>query len=74
MSEDQRFAEMQPNVATFTTDILTDDITFGGELIAKLNISSTSTDADFTVKLIGACPNNEPENADKPNVVYTILR
>ncbi|SEG47489.1 hypothetical protein SAMN05421847_2414 [Halpernia humi] len=69
MSEDQRFADMRPDVATFTTDVLTDDITFGGELMAKLNISSTSTDADFIVKLIDIYPENEPENPDKPNVI-----
>jgi putative CocE/NonD family hydrolase len=70
MSEDQRFAEMRPDVASFTTDVLTDDITFGGELMAKLNISSTSNDADFIVKLIDVYPDNESENPDKPNVVY----
>lgn len=69
MSEDQRFTEMRPDVATFTTDVLTEDITFGGELIAKLNISSTSTDADFVVKLIDIYPENEAENPDKPNVI-----
>ncbi|WP_417429515.1 CocE/NonD family hydrolase [Halpernia sp.] len=69
MSEDQRFADMRPDVATFTTDVLTEDITFGGELLAKLNISSTSTDADFIVKLIDIYPENEPENPDKPNVI-----
>ncbi|MBC7556692.1 MAG: CocE/NonD family hydrolase [Chryseobacterium sp.] len=69
MSEDQRFAEMRPDVATFTTDDLTDDITFGGELMAKLNISSTSNDADFIVKLIDVYPDNEAENPDRPTVV-----
>lgn len=57
------------SVATFTTDVLTDDITFSGELMAKLNISCTSTDADFIVKLIDIYPENEAENPDKPNVV-----
>lgn len=70
MSEDQRFAEMRPDVATFTSKVLQDDITFAGELLAKLNISSTSNDADFIVKLIDIYPANEPENPDKPNVIY----
>ncbi|HPW87812.1 MAG TPA: CocE/NonD family hydrolase, partial [Kaistella chaponensis] len=56
MSEDQRFAVGRPDVITFTTDILTEDMTFGGELMAKLNIASTSTDADFAVKLIDVYP------------------
>ena len=56
MSEDQRFAVGRPDVLTFTTDILTEDLTFAGEILAKLNISSTSTDADFAVKLIDVYP------------------
>lgn len=71
MSEDQRFTELRPDVATFTTDVLTEDITFGGELMAKLNISSTSTDADFMVKLIDIYPENEWANSDRPTVVYS---
>jgi len=70
MSEDQRFALSRPDVVTFTTDYLTEDITFAGEILAKLNIASTSTDADFVVKLIDVYPLDEPANEDKPNVVY----
>ncbi|MGZ5210363.1 MAG: CocE/NonD family hydrolase, partial [Kaistella sp.] len=56
MSEDQRFAVGRPDVLTFTTEPLTEDLTFGGEITAKLNIASTSTDADFAVKLIDVYP------------------
>jgi uncharacterized protein len=70
MSEDQRFATSRPDVLTFTTEILTDDLTLGGEITANLNIATTSTDADFVVKLIDIYPADEPENKDKPNVVY----
>lgn len=69
MSEDQRFAEIRPDVATFTTEILTEDLTFGGEILAKLSIASTSTDADFFVKLIDVYPADEPQNPDKPEVL-----
>lgn len=70
MSEDQRFAVSRPDVVTFTTDYLTEDITLGGEIMAKLNISTTGTDADFIVKLIDVYPLDEPQNNDKPNVLY----
>lgn len=70
MSEDQRFATSRPDVLTFTTDVLTDNLTFAGEINANLTFSSTSTDADFVVKLIDIYPYNEPENKEKPNVVY----
>ena len=70
MSEDQRFALSRPDVITFTTDYLTEDLTFAGEILAKLKVASTSTDADFVVKLIDVYPLNEPQNEDKPNVLY----
>lgn len=70
MSEDQRFAENRPDVASFTTPVLTEDMTLGGEIWAKLKVMSTSTDADFFVKLIDVYPPNESENPDKPEVLY----
>ncbi|WP_338375347.1 CocE/NonD family hydrolase [uncultured Flavobacterium sp.] len=70
MSEDQRFAINRPDVVTFTTDYLTEDITLAGEIMAKLKIASSSSDADFIVKLIDIYPADEPQNADKPNVLY----
>jgi putative CocE/NonD family hydrolase len=70
MSEDQRFALSRPDVVTFTTDYLTDDITLAGEILAKLKIETTSTDADFIVKLIDIYPADEPQNSDKANVLY----
>jgi uncharacterized protein len=70
MSEDQRFALSRPDVVTFTTDYLNENITMAGEIMAKLKIATTSTDADFVVKLIDIYPPDEPENKDKPNVIY----
>ncbi|MFK7113387.1 CocE/NonD family hydrolase [Flavobacterium oreochromis] len=69
MSEDQRFATSRPDVITFTTDILTEDITFAGELTANLTVSSSSTDADFIVKIIDVYPANEKENPERPSVI-----
>lgn len=70
MSEDQRFALNRPDVVTFTTEYLTEDVTLAGEIMAKLKIMSTSTDADFIVKLIDIYPIDEPQNTDKPTVLY----
>lgn len=70
MSEDQRFAEGRPDVLTFTTDVLTEDITFAGEIMAKLNIASTSTDADFAVKLIDIYPEDFKPAEKKEGVIY----
>ncbi|WP_379969286.1 CocE/NonD family hydrolase [Epilithonimonas sp. UC225_85] len=70
MSEDQRFASYRTDVVTFTTEVLENDLTLAGEILAKLKITSSSTDADFIVKLIDIYPADEKSNADKPNVVY----
>lgn len=70
MSEDQRFAVGRPDVLTFTTEPLTEDLTFGGEIMAKLNIASTSTDADFAVKLIDVYPEDFKPVEKKDGVVY----
>ncbi len=56
MIDDQRFASRRPDVLTFSTDILTEDITLGGPLVADLMTAISTTDADFVVKLIDVFP------------------
>jgi hypothetical protein len=56
MTDDQRFASRRPDVLTFSTDVLADDITLGGPLVADLMVSISTTDADFVVKLIDVFP------------------
>ena len=70
MSEDQRFAEGRPDVLTFTTEVLTEDLTLAGEIMVKLNIASSSTDADFAVKLIDIYPEDFKPVEKKDGVIY----
>jgi len=67
MSEDQRFAGRRPDVLTFRTDVLTEDLTLGGEIMAKLKVSTTGTDADWVVKVIDVYPPDEPNHPYMPN-------
>jgi putative CocE/NonD family hydrolase len=67
MSEDQRFAASRPDVLVFKTDVLQEDVTLGGEIMAMLKISTTGTDADFFVKLIDVYPDNEKNHAFMPD-------
>ncbi|MFN4144205.1 MAG: CocE/NonD family hydrolase [Runella sp.] len=67
MSEDQRFAARRPDVLVFQTEPLGEDLTLGGEITAKLKISTTGTDADFFVKLIDVYPGNEPNHPYMPH-------
>ncbi|MVM31946.1 CocE/NonD family hydrolase [Spirosoma sp. HMF4905] len=72
MSEDQRFAGRRPDVLTFKTDVLTEDLTLGGEIMAKLKVSTTGTDADWVVKLIDVYPPDEPNHPYMPNKNITL--
>ncbi|GAB2647210.1 CocE/NonD family hydrolase [Emticicia sediminis] len=66
MSEDQRFAGRRTDVMTYETEVLTEDVTLGGEIMANLKISTTGTDADFFVKLIDVYPGDEPNSPYTP--------
>lgn len=56
MTDDQRFAARRPDVLVFETPVLTEDITMAGPVLAKLNVSTTGTDADWIVKVIDVFP------------------
>ena len=62
-TDDQRFAARRPDVLVYETEPLTEDVTIAGPVRPKLKIASTSTDADFVVKLIDVYPNGLPECA-----------
>ena len=66
MSDDQRDAARRPDVLSFETDTLTEDITIAGEILAKLKVAMTGTDADFIVKLIDVYPPNHPNYEHNP--------
>lgn len=58
MTDDQRFASRRTDVLTFETEILNNDITLAGPVIADLRASISTTDADFVVKLIDVFPDD----------------
>jgi putative CocE/NonD family hydrolase len=58
--EDQRFVNNRPDVLSWETDTLTNDITITGNLLAKLFASTTGSDADWIVKLIDVYPAEYP--------------
>ncbi|MGC4099753.1 MAG: CocE/NonD family hydrolase [Ferruginibacter sp.] len=58
MTDDQRFASRRTDVLTFSSPVLTDDITLAGPLVADLMVSLSTTDADFVVKLIDVFPDD----------------
>ncbi|MDE3235766.1 MAG: CocE/NonD family hydrolase [Bacteroidota bacterium] len=56
-TEDQRFVTSRPDVISFSTDTLTEDMIVTGAIKAHIFASTTGTDADFVVKLIDVYPN-----------------
>jgi putative CocE/NonD family hydrolase len=58
MTDDQRFASTRTDVLVFQTDILTNDLTLAGPVTPDLQVSTSTTDADFVVKLIDVFPDD----------------
>lgn len=56
MTDDQRFAARRPDVLVFESDVLDKDVTFVGDILAKLKVATTGSDADWIVKIIDVHP------------------
>jgi len=69
MTADQRFAERRPDVLTYRTPILTEDVCVAGPIEVELHVSTTGTDADFVVKLIDVYPDSFPDPEPNPTNV-----
>lgn len=72
MTDDQRFAARRPDVLVFKTDILQEDLTLAGPLVANLIASITGTDADFIVKLIDVFPDDFSYGPSEPSEHYRV--
>jgi uncharacterized protein len=62
MVEDQRFAHQRPDVLTWETDTLQEDVAVAGNLSARLFASTTGTDCDWIVRLIDVYPESYPKD------------
>ena len=58
--QDQRFVENRPDVLTWQTEELTEDLTLAGQVTSKLFASTTGSDSDWVVKLIDVYPQKYP--------------
>lgn len=57
---DQRFVHLRPDVLSWETEPLVEDITVTGRIVARLFASTTGTDSDWIVKLIDVYPEDVP--------------
>ena len=61
-TEDQRFVDGRPDVLTWKTEPLTEDVTVAGDITARLVAATTGRDADWVVKLIDVFPDSVPDH------------
>jgi putative CocE/NonD family hydrolase len=62
MIDDQRFAARRPDVLAYQTDVLEEDITLVGPVVADLWVSTSGTASDWIVKLIDVFPPDHPSH------------
>ena len=65
MTDDQRFASRRPDVLTFRTPVLTEDLTVTGTVIADLKVTISTTDADLVVKVIDVFPDDHRQPGNR---------
>ena len=61
--EDQRFVDNRPDVLTWETEPLQEDVKIAGDIVAQIFASTSGTDSDWVVKLIDVYPESYPEDA-----------
>ena len=66
MAGDERHAARRPDVLVFETEVLEEDVTLAGEILAHLMVSTSQTDADWVVKLIDVYPPDTPDYEGNP--------
>ena len=60
--EDQRFVDHRPDVLSFVSEPLAEDVVVSGKVVANLFASTSGTDSDWIVKLIDVYPDKyEPD-------------
>lgn len=62
MTEDQRFAWQRPDVLSYETPVLTEDLSVAGPANVELFFSSTQSDADVVVKVIDVYPDDAKDD------------
>ena len=64
LTEDQRFVHNRPDVLSWQTETLEEDVTVTGDIVAHLFASTSGSDCDWIVKLIDVYPDeyrNDPK-------------
>jgi len=60
---DQRFVHRRPDVLSWETEPLTEDVVVAGRIVANLHASTSGSDCDWVVKLIDVYPEDYPADS-----------
>jgi putative CocE/NonD family hydrolase len=64
MVQDQRFTQARPDVLSYETEPLAEDILVAGSMSVKLFASTSGTDSDWIVRLIDVYPQEYPKEPE----------
>ncbi len=64
MTDDQRFAARRSDVLVFETEVMQEDFTLSGDIMAKLKVATTGDAADWIVKIIDVHPADVETNEE----------
>jgi putative CocE/NonD family hydrolase len=64
MVEDQRFTHRRPDVVTYASDPLTEDLTVAGSMTVRLFAATSGTDCDWVARLIDVYPDDNPDDPE----------
>ncbi len=67
--QDQRFAHLRPDVLSYESEPMTEDLNVVGPVLARLFASTSGSDGDWIVKLIDVYP----ESPEEPLAGYQLL-
>jgi putative CocE/NonD family hydrolase len=63
LTEDQRFVHNRPDVLSWETEPLAEEVTIAGDVVAELFAATSGSDADWVVKLIDVYPDDHENPA-----------
>jgi putative CocE/NonD family hydrolase len=72
LTEDQRFVKDRPDVLSYQTDVLTEDVVIAGDVMANVFGSTTGSDADWIVKLIDVYPEDVPNDPKMGGYMFMV--
>src|SRR5207244_13150938 len=72
LTEDQRFVDGRPDVLTWKTEPLTQDVTIAGDVTADVFAATSGSAADWIVRLLHDYPEKIPNDAKISGYEYMV--